>query len=200
MCHFNSREYLLGTGHWFTYGFHVIATVRFIGLMNAAIWLGSAVFAILGAGRVLTSDAMLAILGAKHFPYFSGAIAELVASRFWHLHIACSSVALLHLAAESLYFGRGLRKPWLILLLALLCLGTLQVGVIQPNTHKLHLAAHAVNRTTAARQKSAQTLHAWRTVSGTFDLLMLAGLGAYLWRIANPPDSTRFISPGKYRG
>ncbi len=191
---------MLGKSSLFTYGARVIATVRFIGLMNAAIWLGSAVFAILGADRAISSDAMMGLLGNRHFPYFSGAIAELVASRFWHLHIACSVVALLHLSAESLYFGRVLRKPWLALLMAMLCLGALQVGVVQPRIHRLHLAAHAVNRTPDARLKSAQSLRALRAVSGGLEFFMIAGLTAYLWRIANPPDPTRFLSPGKYRG
>jgi hypothetical protein len=178
----------------------VIATVRFIGLINAAIWLGSAVFAILGADRVLTSGAMQELLGPKHFPYFSGAIAELVASRFWHLHIACSAVALLHLAAESLYFGRVLRKPWLILLLVLLVLGTVQSMWLQPKMHRLHVAAHAVNRPEVVRQSAAHSLRVWRLASGTMELFLIIGLATYLWRIANPPDPTRFLTPGKYRG
>jgi hypothetical protein len=168
--------------------------------MNAAVWLGSAVFAILGADRVFSSGAMQELLGPKHFPYFSGAIAELVAGRFWHLHIACAAVALLHLAAESLYFGRVMRKPWLVLLLALLLLGTAQSMWLQPRLHRLHVAAHAVNRPENIREAAAHSHRVWRWVSGSFELFMIIGLAAYLWRIANPPDPTRFLTPGKYRG
>ena len=178
----------------------MIATVRFIGLLNAAIWLGSAVFAILGAGRAVSSDAMQELLGPKHFPYYSGVIAHLVASRFWHLHIACALVALLHLAAESLYFGRVVRKGWLVLLAGLLLLGVLQSSWVQPRAQRLHLTANAVNRSANVRQQAAGAYRTLNAVARGFDFVMIAALAAYLWRVANPADSTRFLPPGKYRG
>lgn len=178
----------------------MIATVRFIGLLNAAIWLGSAVFAILGADKAVTSQGMQELLGPKHFPYYSGVIVELVNARFWHLHIGCAAVALLHLSAESLYFGRVLRKPWLVVLCGLLLIGVVEVSGLQPKMHQLHLAAHAVNRPPAARQQAANIYRNWHAVSTIFEIFTLAALSAYLWRIANPNDPTRFLTPGKYRG
>jgi hypothetical protein len=171
-----------------------------IGLLNAAIWLGAAVFAATGAGWAVSSDEMRQLLSARHYPYFSGAIAGLIASQYWHFHLACGAVAIAHLASESLYFGRVLNKKLLALLLGLVLLGIAQEIVVRPAVKRLHIAAHAVNRAAVERARAGGALGVWRTTSRVFEVLTVVGLGFYLWRIANPPEATRFVSPGKYRG
>jgi len=97
----------------------VIGLLRFVGLMNAAVWFGAAVFWLLGAGPSARSGDMLALLGAKNFPYYSITIAEILNARYFNLHFVCAAIALLHLAAEWLYIGNAPRRPWLALLASL---------------------------------------------------------------------------------
>jgi hypothetical protein len=37
-------------------------------------------------------------------------------------------------------------------------------------------------------------------VSTTLEVVLVGGLLVYLWRVANPPDPTRFVSASKFRG
>lgn len=177
----------------------MIATARIIGLLNAAIWLGAAVFAAWGTTKAVGSSEMQALLTPRHYPYISGVVSELIAARYWDLHIVCSVVALFHLCAESLYFGKVIAKNSLALLLSLLLLGIAQEVVIQPAVKRLHLGAHAVNRTEVQKAASARGKARWQWASQAIYVLMVIGLGSHLWRVASPPDATRFLVPGKYR-
>ena len=44
----------------------MINALRFIGIVNAAIWLGAAVFATLGAGPAFFSEAVLRLVGRAY--------------------------------------------------------------------------------------------------------------------------------------
>jgi hypothetical protein len=178
----------------------VIATARIVGLMNAAIWLGASVFAVLGTGAATSSQAMEQLLTPAFYPYFSGSIAHIFLERYWLLHLACACIALLHLGAESLYFGRVIRKKTLGLLLTLLVLGILQKTAIMPALKRSHLGAHATNRTQIQKESALSSYRAWNGSSHVLNFVMMIALGVYLWRLANPPESPRFGSFTNYRG
>jgi uncharacterized membrane protein len=78
----------------------VIGLLRFLGLLNAAVWFGASFFFIFVADPAVTgSDAMRELLGAKSFPYFSMAVGQIVGARFFALFLVCALLAMLHMGA-----------------------------------------------------------------------------------------------------
>jgi hypothetical protein len=64
---------------------------------------------------------------------------------------------------------------------------------------RLHLVAHAPNLTPAQREAGAKKLGFWQAAAYAGNVFVLAGLGIYFWRLANPPPATRFVSAVKFR-
>jgi len=174
----------------------VIGFLRFVGLTNAAVWLGAAVFYFFGAGPASGSVELEKLIGPKNFPYFSVLIGQIFARPFFHLYLACSIVAVLHLAAEWLYLGKYPRRPWLALVLALCLFGILEGYWLQPRLAEWHRI-----RFTRPEQRlvADRAFRAWHTVGRAVNLLLVVGLTVYLWRIGNPSSPTRFVSTTKFR-
>src|SRR6266436_1420387 len=80
----------------------VIGFLRFVGLLNAAVWFGAAIFFTFAAGPAVFSQDMKDALRQNN-PYFYGAIAQVLISRYFRLQLICGVIALLHLVMESLY-------------------------------------------------------------------------------------------------
>lgn len=177
----------------------VIGFLRFVGILNAAVWFGAAVFFTFGTGRAPFSPEMKALLGPNNYPYFSGAIAQILIARYFHLQLICSLVAWAHLLAEWIYLGKALQKIRLGLLLGL-CLSALVGGYwLQPKLKALHAVKYGVSQRPEVRESAGRSFRAWHGVSAGVNLLMVAGLAVYLWRVANPSDETRFVSAVKFR-
>jgi hypothetical protein len=170
-----------------------------VGILNAAVWFGAAVFFTFWTGRAPFSKEMETLLGANNYPYFSGAIAQIMIERYFHLHFLCGIIALLHLLAEWLYLGRFPRKARLGLLFGL-CAAVLVGGCwLQPKLKTLHAVKYATNQRPEVRESAGRSFRAWHGVSMGVNLLLVAGLASYLWRVANPSDETRFVSAVKFR-
>ena len=176
----------------------MIAVLRFIGLLNAAVWFGATIFFMFGVQPAGSSEELKALL-KSNFPYYSQAIVHLFMARYFHLQIACGIVALLHLLAERLYLGKSPERAWLGALVGLLALSLLGSGWVEPKLRELNLIENGVNTRPENRQKASESLVIWRRVVQFGNLLTLGGLGIYLWRIANPVDPMRFLSAGKLR-
>jgi hypothetical protein len=58
-----------------------------------------------------------------------------------------------------------------------------------------YTAAQPVERASAA--KSFRILHA---TTRTFNVLIIAGLVLYVWRVVSPSDTLRFVRPVQFRG
>jgi hypothetical protein len=99
-----------------------------------------------------------------------------------------------------LYFGKSPEKLWLGLLIALVSVTLVGDYWLQPKLKELHTIRYKAEARPDVREAAAQTFRAWHSVSQVVNLLMIGGLGLYLWRVANPPDSTRFLAAGKFRG
>ena len=181
----------------------VIGFLRFVGIMNAAIWFGAAVFFTFGVGPAAFSPEMENLLKVKPplpFRYFAGGIAQILIARYFRVQLVCGIIALFHLLAERLYSGKSPHKfavGLLALLLSITLVGNLW---IQPRLKQLHTIRYAVTSTPETREAATQSFRAWHSVSQAINLLMLGGLAFYLWRVANPPDSTRFLITPKFRG
>ena len=178
----------------------MIGFLRFVGMLNAAIWLGAAVFFAVGAGPALGSPEALRALRAEYFGYISGAMTQVVLTRYLHWHIVCSLIALLHLLAEWLYLGRAAHRAWLALLGGLLGVGLLGSVWLEPKIRELHRTQHTLNLQPAVREAAAGRFRFWHGVFQFVNVVVIAGVAVYFWRTTNPSEPLRFVSPAKFRG
>jgi hypothetical protein len=167
----------------------VISFLRCLGILNAAVWFGSAIFFTVAAAPAVFSTEMKTLLGSNNYPYFSGAIAQIIFNHFFFkIQLTCSMLALIHLLLERLYFGRFL-DSWRAPLVAFLAIVTLFGGfVARPRLEKLHAIKYAPNTTSAMRDAASQSFRAWHGASQFANLFVLIGLGVYVCRIGKRPD------------
>jgi hypothetical protein len=189
-CRNFDRHSALGIPAGFPYRPSVIGFLRCLGVLNVAIWFGSAFFFTFAAGPAVFSQDMKQVLG-QGFPYYSGAIAQVLISRYFTLQQICAVIALIHIFAEQLYFGRTPRKRWLGLLLTMLALSLVGGFWLQPRLRELHTLRHAQNTKPEIREQATQTFRLWHGISQVVNLCVLGGLGFYVCRVAVPPNSTR---------
>jgi hypothetical protein len=177
--------------------------IRFLGISNAAIWLGGSVYFTFVAGQLPfapETKALLAKLGQEPGAYVGGMIAQIGISRFFSFQLVCACVALLLLGVEWLYQERKGRKFLLGLLGALLLLTLTGDYWLRPKLNELFRVKYAVNYPAAKRQEAARSFAIWHGVSMTTNLFMLGGLMIYLWHMSRPPEAPRFVRPQQIRG
>ena len=183
-----------------SYGGRVIGFLRFMGMLNAAIWLGAAAFCTLGVLPVVNSQTMMTLLGQTYFPYLSVAIGQLIIARLFSWQIFFAIIAWLHLVLEWLYLGRTPRRFWVTLLTMLFCLSLMGGLWLSPKLSGLHRIQHAANAPTANRELAAKSFRVWEGVFQALNVLLIAGVGAYFWRLTTSEDAPRFVTPVKFRG
>ena len=176
----------------------MIGFLRFVGILNAAVWFGTAIFFTFGTGLVPFSQEMRDLLGPSNFPFFSGAIAQILIARYFHFQVGCAIIAALHLIAEWLYLGKYPQKLQAGLLIGLASAALIGGYWVQPRLKALHATKYSVNTRPEIREAAARSFKAWHGVSQVVNLLMVSGLAVYLWRAANPSDHTRFVSAVKF--
>lgn len=169
-------------------------------MLNAAVWLGATLFFTISVAPALSSSAAQQVLGARYFDYLSGALWQVALARMFYWHIVCSIVALLHLVAEWLYLGRTAKNLWRIMLYCLFIL-SLAGGIwLAPKLRELNRTQYAPTVKLEERQAAAKGFRFWRGAFDAVNVLMIAGIAAYFWRAANPPDELRFVGSTKFRG
>jgi hypothetical protein len=168
------------------------AILRFVGIMNAAIWLGGAVYFTFVAGQMPFSGDMKALL-KQGYDYYSGAIAQISISRYFGFHLFCCVVALAHLGAEWFYQERRGRKLLLWVVGAMLGLTLLGGYWLQPKMKHLFGIKHSVNYPQPAREEAAKSFGRWHALSMTMNLFMLGGLVTYTMHMTRPPEIARYV-------
>ncbi|HLH52050.1 MAG TPA: hypothetical protein VKY92_00320 [Verrucomicrobiae bacterium] len=178
----------------------VIGLLRFLGLVNAAVWFGASFFFIFIGEPASSSGSMQALLGPKSFPYFSAAISQLLGTRFFGLFLVCAVVAMLHVGAEWLYFGKYPRRVWLLLIFGLFLGGLIQSYGLQPKLQDRLAVQFSSNNRPEQRESARHSFRLWHAMSTCLDVVLLSGIGIYLWRVANPPDEMRFVGASNLKG
>lgn len=166
----------------------MIGSLRTLGVLNAAIWFGSAASMVLFASPSLHSAAMLTLLGPKHYPYFSDAITQILLTRWFHWQIVFGVIALIHFFGERLYFGQTAIKFPPGLLMALLGIMLLDGTLIQSRCQRYLPAQIAVNLSAEAKARSTASFHAWDTAGAFAHVLLAVGLGLYVLRLSQSFD------------
>lgn len=180
----------------------MILFLRFIGVMNAAIWFGSAVFLLVAAPVFFSQPVQSTPLGT----FWPGVMVQFVFERFFYVQCVCGTVAIAHQLAEWVYLGRHLQRWVMGMLGALLLFGLAEGLILQPKLKSLNLIKYGLNdRYAAANYPLAQRVQAkesfstWHAVSRVAGLAATLALGAFLWKVVHPGDNARFVSATKFR-
>ena len=174
----------------------MLAVLRFIGVVNAAVWFGAAIFFTLGVGPGFFSPEMLKILPR---PY-AGAAAQVIIERYFMLQHWCGAIALVHWLVEWLYTGRPLQKILLYLLLGLFVASLAGGFWMQPQMHRLHYVMYAGKFSAAEVQKAKRAFGLWHGASQVVNLIMMGGVLVYLWGVTHPIGAPRIPILNKFRG
>jgi hypothetical protein len=173
--------------------------LRYAGILNAAVWLGAAVFFTAGVAPGVFSADTRKLFGDTAFPYYAGGVALVLFKRYFLAHYVCGSLALLHLLAEWLCLGRRTSRWWLGLVAALLGLGLLGGMWMQPKMAVLRETMyHAANP--EIREQARHKFGAWHGVAQGVNLLVIAGLAIYTCRMVRPAEAVRFGGFAQFRG
>lgn len=154
--------------------------LRFVGILNAAVWCGSAIFLVVGLPAVFSPQ-------LKHLLTDAGVgyAAETLVHRYFVLQYWCAGIGLAVLAAENLYSGRRVSRTMLALLLALLAIALAGGMGAQPRMARLH-QAHYFGKTPAERMAAGREFAVWHAVAESVNLLVIGGLVFYLWEVSSP--------------
>jgi hypothetical protein len=166
--------------------------------MNAAVWLGAALFFMFGAEPACFAADMRASLGIPNGSYFPGAIAGVIMSRYYHITLACGVVAVLHFLAEWLYMGRPRRKFSLGLVAGLLVLTLIGGNAVQPSLVRLNYTHYSPKVQPAARESAGKSFRILRSVGIALNLITLGGLIVYVSRVSSSSEALRFVRPVQF--
>jgi hypothetical protein len=164
-----------------------------VGILNAAVWFGSAIFLVVGLPALFTAE-MKRQLGLPGV----GFAAQAVVARFFILQYFCAAIALAHLIGQWLYYGRPLLRLNLALVTGLIGLALLGGLWMQPKLRDLHQRMYS-GATGEPRDRAAKSFRVWHAGSESANLLVIAGLLLYLWKVAEVPENPRFVRLSKIR-
>ena len=172
----------------------MLLVLRIVGIFNAAIWLGSAIFFTFGIAPATFSAEMKRVFG----DYYTGVIAQNLIASYFTVNLICGLIALAHFFGEMIYAGRPFRRFTFGLILVMLGLGLVGAKIFSPKIKAVHQVKYLGNAD--ARPGAKQQLARLHAVSATGNLISLIALVIYTWRVTNPTEQTRFVSAQKFRG
>jgi len=172
----------------------VTGIIRFIGLINAAVWFGGSLFMMVGVAPAVFSSEM-----DRLGDLWKGFIAFHLFDRYFALQYWCGAVAIAHTCAEWVYLGKPLFRLSLGVVLGVFCFGLVGGLVVQPRLKQFHAIKYANGETEARKTKATRSLQIWHRASEVAGLLVVGGLGWYLWRMGNPPNAPRYTPSSKFR-
>ncbi len=168
-------------------------------MLNAAVWLGAAVFCSTALLVAMNSRDTMALLGTQYFGQVSGALTQIIFTRLFSLHILVAILAWLHMIAEWMYLGRIPRRFWVALLTLLFTTSLLGSLWLCPKLTRLQRAQYAPNLVPAIQAAAQRSFNVWEGVFQAVNVLMIGGIAIYFWRVTHLQDEPRFVSPSKFR-
>jgi hypothetical protein len=177
----------------------VTATLRFVGILNAAVWCGASIFLLIALPAVFSDDLKHRI--GTMGPPGVGWVAEAILARYFILQYCCGAIGLIHLALEWLYCGKPLLQRNLVILVMLLALALGGGLWMQPKLKGLQDIKY-FGLTQTAREQADHAFKAWHGASECGNLVIVGGLLVYLWRNSRTGDQARYgsLNLGKIRG
>lgn len=170
------------------------ALLRFVGILNAAVWCGSAIFLTVGLPAIFSPE-LKRLLTAPGV----GLAAQALVAQFFMLEYCCGAIAVAHLMAEWLYTGRTQPRWHVGLVVSLLALALAGGLWAQPKMRVLHHDKY-FGPTVARQAQAGREFALWHGASEVVNLLVMGGLVVYLWRVSGPSQHPRFVGFNKIRG
>jgi hypothetical protein len=190
------RQSRLGRSWVLSYFGRVSFFLRLIGILNAAVWFGTAVFFAVAVWPGFFSTDMLRILPLSH----SGAAAQVILGRFCILQYWCGGIAVGHLVLERLYAGKPLQR-WIVYWVAgLFAVGLFDGLIVRPSLAQIHLEFYGVRSTPRQREQASKSLRLWQELLRLSNAVVVLGLGFYVWESTNAGTGARFVGAVKLRG
>lgn len=181
----------------------MIAYLRLAGLATAGVWLGGTVLFVFVVDPLFGRAEFVRLFGPLH----AGETGFVAAERFQMFQVLCASLAVITTFADWLYSGRPLDKRILVLLTALLALGSLGRLWLVPKCRDLNMAAYLTpsrqvlrQPITPQQQQAANSLAVWEGVGIVFNVTALLGTGIFFFQAAAPTQSgPRLFSRNRLR-
>lgn len=162
--------------------------LRFLASLNAAVWLGSAVFLTAAVGPTFFSPEMLELMPRET----AGKAAQLVLGRYFLLVLVCGAFGL-SLGVAELSVARHRRLYQRVALLALLLvMGSFGGWILQPRLKELHRIRYATSTPAEDREKARRRFGQLHGASQGINLLMITGLLLHFRWTLNPEGSRAF--------
>ena len=170
--------------------------LRFIGLLNAAIWLGAMVLFTFIIGPAIFSAEVKQVLRAEWMPGF---IAQNLVERYTLLQVWCAGIALVHLIFDWLYTSRLSSKAALFVLIG--CFGISLAGgrLMAPQMKQLHLVKYNPQSTPAQKEYATRNFRILHATAQITNLLALCGVLFYYWRLSVGTQGGRPGAGARYR-
>jgi uncharacterized protein DUF4149 len=166
--------------------------------MNAAVWLGAALFFTFGAEPACFSAEMRALVRIPADTFHPGAIAGVIMSHYYNLTLACGVIALIHLLTEWLYMGRPRRKFSLGLVAGLFILTLIGRNAIQPSLVRLNNTHYNPKAQPAERESAGKSFRILRSFGIALNIITIGGLILYVSRVSSSSESLRFVRPVQF--
>lgn len=155
----------------------MLSFLRFLGTLNLAVWLGSAIFLTFAAGPAFFSAEMLAVMPRYH----AGRAAQIILARYFHFQLVCAGIAFVQLLAGWFYAGKAPSRWQSGLLVTLLGLSLVGGFWMQPKLKDLHTVMYAPNTTQPDKDTAKRRFGMWHGVSQSANLLLTLGVIGYFW-------------------
>lgn len=162
--------------------------IRFVGVLNGAVWFGALIFFTVAAGPAFFSAEMASFLPKPH----ASRAAEVIIGRLFQLQQWCAAIALLHLLVEYLYSGKRAPRFVLVLLVSALVLSALGGHWLLPKMHELLVVKYSATTTELEQAAAGSAFGMWHGISWIMNLLMIGMLTYYLWQLTHPTRGVRF--------
>jgi len=192
----NDKFYLLSRSN------SVIRYIRIIGLFNAAIWFGMAVFFTAGVSPTFFSHKILSLFGGENSLYsraYAGAVNVTVLEKYYYWHYICGVIAFCHLVFEWL-FGGYLISRFKPSLLVLICSINLICGIfLMPPLKKFQLQKYDLKAPPTLREAASSSFKTLHLISYSLNLVVIVSTGLYFYNFTNHINEQRLVIKDKIR-
>lgn len=171
--------------------------LRLIGVINAAVWLGSAVFVTVGLPVVFSPE-----VGRYIQRPLVGIVAENIIARYSVVQYWCAGIALVHLFASNILLGRRTSRLMLTIVMVLSAFALASGLWLQPKMNRLHYTKYW-GTLQADREEADKSFRKFHGGSQAANLLVIVGLVIYVSKVTETPDYSdgrpRFSTLSKFQ-
>ncbi len=174
----------------------MILFLRFVGIINAAVWFGAAFFMLTTVLPAVYSQEMKGIFGQV----YTGIIWQIILGRFFVLECWCGGVALVHLTMEWLLIGKAWRKGMFALAIAIFSVALINGAWLEPKLEQFYRTKYSTVARPVEKEVAGRYYRVWNRVSFGFHVMVVGGLMIFVCRMAGAPNGPRFVPANKFRG